>query len=314
MKRILSAFALIASAFALIFYAVFPLFDFWGAEFDCAEYLDGEDPALMISVTVLLLLACIIGSIVALVSKKKTSSKIMVGLTAFTAICCFSAEGFIVTHEKLESFSKYFEIGSGPILAGIVSLVCMGLHIAAIVQKEGAVTATANNNAFEVVSQQDTTGDDFFEPKKPTPQMSYVDDKQNNLARFLLTFFLGWIGSIVINNTTLKPRGYSSRSCAYFFLAILTLGIYPLVASIANLTFDPMKPDNIGYYRDGTPLAVQPTPFTQTVSMNQSVEEKMGDAEFDAQMKQLLALKSLLDQGVITQEEFDAKKKQILGL
>ncbi len=71
----------------------------------------------------------------------------------------------------------------------------------------------------------------------------------NNLVRFLLTFFLGWIGSVIINHTSLKPNGYTSRSLAYFFLGIITFGIYPLVASICNLTFDPGKSNNIGYFR-----------------------------------------------------------------
>jgi len=71
----------------------------------------------------------------------------------------------------------------------------------------------------------------------------------NNLVRFLLTFFLGWIGSVIINHTSLKPEGFKSRTLAYFFLTYLTLGIYPLVASICNLTFDPAKPKNIGYFR-----------------------------------------------------------------
>jgi len=72
----------------------------------------------------------------------------------------------------------------------------------------------------------------------------------NNLVRFLLTFFLGFIGSIIINHTTLKPEGYTSRSGAYFILSYLTFGIYPLVASICNLTFDPAKEKNIGYKKD----------------------------------------------------------------
>ena len=71
----------------------------------------------------------------------------------------------------------------------------------------------------------------------------------NNIVRFLLTFFLGFIGSFIINHTSLKPAGYKSRTLAYFFLAYLTLGIYPLVASICNLFFDPRKPKNIGYFR-----------------------------------------------------------------
>ena len=69
----------------------------------------------------------------------------------------------------------------------------------------------------------------------------------NNLVRFILTFFLGWIGSLIINHTYLKPAGFRSRTFAYFFLNYLTLGIYPLVASICNLFFDPAKPSNIGY-------------------------------------------------------------------
>jgi hypothetical protein len=72
----------------------------------------------------------------------------------------------------------------------------------------------------------------------------------NKLVRFLLTFFLGFIGSIIINHSSLKPEGFTSRSWAYFILSYLTMGIYPLVASICNLTFDPTKDKNIGYRKD----------------------------------------------------------------
>lgn len=71
-----------------------------------------------------------------------------------------------------------------------------------------------------------------------------------NLVRFLLTFFLGWIGSIIINHTELKPEGYTCRTGAYFFLTIVTFGIYALVASICNLSFDSAKEKNIGYSKD----------------------------------------------------------------
>ena len=69
----------------------------------------------------------------------------------------------------------------------------------------------------------------------------------NKLARFLLTFFLGWIGSIVVNHTSLKPEGYTSRTGAYLLLGMVTFGIYDIVASVCNLTFDPAKEKNIGY-------------------------------------------------------------------
>lgn len=74
--------------------------------------------------------------------------------------------------------------------------------------------------------------------------------ENQKLARFLLTFFLGFIGSIIINHTSLKPDGYKSRSLAYFFLSMITCGIYGLVASIFNLTFDTTKERNIGYVKE----------------------------------------------------------------
>ncbi len=70
------------------------------------------------------------------------------------------------------------------------------------------------------------------------------------VARFLLTWFLGFIGSMVINRTSLKVEGYTSRSGAYFWLTFLTLSIYPMVASIWNLVYDPEAEKNIGYKPD----------------------------------------------------------------
>ena len=73
---------------------------------------------------------------------------------------------------------------------------------------------------------------------------------KNNILRFLLTFLLGFIGSLIINHTELKPEGWKSRTLAYFFLTIVTFGIYQIVASIFNLMFDPNKPSNIGYIKE----------------------------------------------------------------
>lgn len=77
-----------------------------------------------------------------------------------------------------------------------------------------------------------------------------MEKDNNNLIRFLLTFFLGWIGSLIINCTSLKPEGYKSRTLAYLFLSIITFGIYGLVASICNFSFDPTKEKNIGYRKE----------------------------------------------------------------
>lgn len=71
-----------------------------------------------------------------------------------------------------------------------------------------------------------------------------------NVKRFLLIFFLGWIGSVIINHSSLKPEGYTSRTGAYFWLTPLTLGIYHIVAMINQFMFDPAKEKNIGYKKD----------------------------------------------------------------
>ena len=82
-----------------------------------------------------------------------------------------------------------------------------------------------------------------------------MEKDNNNLVRFLLTFFLGWIGSLIINHTSLKPAGWKSKTLGYFFLDWI-FGIHRLIASICNFTFDPNKASNIGYFKDGTPLEV----------------------------------------------------------
>ncbi|MCH5153852.1 MAG: hypothetical protein J1F71_01435 [Clostridiales bacterium] len=75
-------------------------------------------------------------------------------------------------------------------------------------------------------------------------------DDNNNLVRFLLTFFLGFIGSFIINHTSLKPAGYTSRTLGYFGWGIITSGIYPFVAAICNLMFNPNNERNIGYIKE----------------------------------------------------------------
>ena len=91
---------------------------------------------------------------------------------------------------------------------------------------------------------------------KNSPEMNA---ESNKIVRFLLTFFLGFIGSLIINHTTLKPAGWKSRTCAYFFLGLITFGIYELVASIANVTFDPAKASNLGYFRTEGEMYVSET-------------------------------------------------------
>ncbi len=70
------------------------------------------------------------------------------------------------------------------------------------------------------------------------------------VGRFFLTFFLGWLGSFIINHSGLKPEGYKSRTLAYLILGYITFGIYTLVAAISQFSFDPAKEKNIGYKKE----------------------------------------------------------------
>lgn len=83
---------------------------------------------------------------------------------------------------------------------------------------------------------------------KNEPVLSSTDGR--NAIRFILTFLLGFIGSFIINHTSLKPAGWKSRTCAYLFLGMITFGIYSLVASICNFTFNATQGSNIGYFKD----------------------------------------------------------------
>ena len=75
------------------------------------------------------------------------------------------------------------------------------------------------------------------------------------ILEYILTWIIvpligGFIGSFIINHTNLKPNGWKSRTCAYFFLSGVTFGIYPLVASICNFSFNAKQSSNIGYFKD----------------------------------------------------------------
>ena len=72
----------------------------------------------------------------------------------------------------------------------------------------------------------------------------------SNWARFLLTFFLGFLGSFIINHSSMKPDGWKSRTCALFFLGTLTFGIYSLVVAFSQFKFDENAPSNVGYVKD----------------------------------------------------------------
>ena len=60
-------------------------------------------------------------------------------------------------------------------------------------------------------------------------------------------------------------------------------------------------------------IAITLFAFPSTVEGNRKVVKKATPTSSESQVSRLIKLKSLLDNGTITQEEFDAKEKQILG-
>lgn len=74
----------------------------------------------------------------------------------------------------------------------------------------------------------------------------------NNIKiyRAILLFFGGFIGSMIINHTALKPEGWTC--CTKFMLLdFITWGlISKIVAIISFIRFDPEKYTNFGYTKD----------------------------------------------------------------
>lgn len=311
-KKILSfvAMGLIALAFFVYMFAPVLEFDYsrYSETMTVIDLLEDDAPS-TICVTIVFIIACFIGALVSALNDNNVVKYVFGGISILTAIFCFAAKEFILDDQEINSYNSYFELGGGAVFAGLLLIAGAVLLFVSATMREGVMTMSSNNstnpNERNVGNQQNNLS---------------AEDKQNNLIRFLLTFFLGWIGSLVINHSTLKPRGFSSRTLAYVFLSMVTFGIYGLVASICNLSFDPAQVSNVGYFRDGTDgvaATYAPSPSVAPVQTNTEYAEQKPQLQQESMEKKfeyLQTLKKLLDDGIVTQEEFDAKKKEILGL
>ena len=74
---------------------------------------------------------------------------------------------------------------------------------------------------------------------------------KGNGKRCLLILFLGFLGSYIINHSSLKPNGWMARTGLQFLLT--GFPIYRLVTAIASLSFDTNNLNNTGYKRDALP-------------------------------------------------------------
>ena len=71
------------------------------------------------------------------------------------------------------------------------------------------------------------------------------------VGRFFLIYCLGWIGSLIINHTSLKPEGWKSRTKAYFWLWLIPPvgAIHQIVGAFAQFTFNGDTESNVGYFK-----------------------------------------------------------------
>lgn len=98
---------------------------------------------------------------------------------------------------------------------------------------------------------------------------------------------------------------------AIYLLLCLIIAVNAGFKYLLNLTFLSMILESVALLFTGLWLKTDLTPVIQQTTMNQALKPDslsvIGGAE------KLKTYKELLDSGAITQEEFDAKKKEILG-
>lgn len=73
---------------------------------------------------------------------------------------------------------------------------------------------------------------------------------KKKIIRALLIYFLGWIGSVIINRTTLKPAGWASRSWLIYLVPF-----YNIIAIVGAFLFNPEADKNLGYVKDGITIS-----------------------------------------------------------
>ncbi|MGN1011159.1 MAG: SHOCT domain-containing protein, partial [Clostridia bacterium] len=74
------------------------------------------------------------------------------------------------------------------------------------------------------------------------------------------------------------------------------------------------QPQNGGYTQPQNNAYTQPQDPVRNEPIHTETEPAVETADLGAQAQNLKLLKELLDNGILTQEEFEAKKKDILGL
>ena len=125
------------------------------------------------------------------------------------------------------------------------------------------------------------------------------------------------ITRIVLHNDTEAFSVVMQRySGLVFSTALSIVKDYALAEEVMQLSLIKAY-KNLHHWRSGTSLA----PYLRMITHNQAIDtlksrqkELYSDISTVSVADELKKFKELLDMGIITQEEFDAKKKQLLGL
>lgn len=151
-------------------------------------------------------------------------------------------------------------------------------------------------------------------------------EKNDRVFKFWTKFIgivsiVGMVLCVVAGVISLTTSHGNSQSITY---GILMIVVYPLAILINwaffNLIFSVIR--DIKYIRNKLYSQPNESDFViDKIVENQirneaeaaEAAQKSADEEFDKRCKQLATLKTLLDRGVITQDEFEEQKKKILG-
>ena len=119
--------AIVATALALILYVFAPVLtmDMMGTTSKTSVWDSLKDEKVpMIIVTVLLVIASVAMAVVNYLKNNEKINYAAAAVMVVTAIFCFSSKAFILSDKDIPSaMAKYFDLGIGAILAGILLIV-----------------------------------------------------------------------------------------------------------------------------------------------------------------------------------------------
>lgn len=120
----------------------------------------------------------------------------------------------------------------------------------------------------------------------------------------------GGVGAIVASNTGHKHK----KTCSKLQIKIT---LNDMAAPVVYINFIEAETKKDGFiYKSVYPLAQEALSLLNIIcqSQKENTNQNTTTSSANSDADEILKFKQLLDSGIITQEEFDAKKKQLLGL